>query len=147
MIAPAFAVAATASIAMISSPGPIGLGVFGTGKLVNSPLLDSGTTVPMLGSERAAARRRVAKPRGTTVSAFSRMTSPAVTMVSARLTEADKAQMRSLVMSRTPSCCARLLTCFVILASGLASFTRMAAVRACDCNSGNRLSRHALVAS
>ena len=79
----------------------IGLGLKGTGKLVNSPLLDSGVMVAIVGSDRAVAARRSMNPRGTTVSALSRMTLPALTNRKARLTAPTKPMLVALVRTVT----------------------------------------------
>ncbi len=73
------------------------LGRFGTGKLVNSPLLESGVTVPISGDSRADDDSRAIKPEGMTVSALSRMISPDGISFKARLIVPTKPRLLGLV--------------------------------------------------
>ena len=67
MIRPALTVAAIASIAKTSSLVPIGLASLASGKLVSSPLFESGVTVPIAGSDAAACsqpRDKISRHKG-----------------------------------------------------------------------------------
>src|SRR5271169_41791 len=93
--------AAIASIVSICSREQSGLDVLGIGKLVNSPLFESGVTVTISGDEWAAAASRWIKPGGTTVSEFRRITSPCLTCARARLTLPMNPKLRGLRRTST----------------------------------------------
>ena len=74
----------------------IGAASWGRGKLVNSPLFEKGTTIPMSGAECAIAESRATTPGGRIVSALTSSTSVSRTCESARLTVATKPRLASL---------------------------------------------------
>ena len=123
-----------------SSRDPSGLTLFGIGKLVSSPLFDSGVTVPISGDDRAAVARRLMNPLGTIVSALRRMMSPCVALSNARLTLPTNPRLRALVITSTQGSLSSLVRCFAMRGSGVASSIRIARC-GLDFSSGSRDSR------
>ncbi len=147
MAIPEFAVPASSSSNSSSSGEGRGLERFGTGKLVYSPLFESGVAVPTRGVDRTALRKRCSAYFGTIVSEFSSTTSPAPVSPRARLIAPTKPRLCALVSSRMRSSAANSPSRCLMAGSGEASSTTTMVEPGVQATAVNALSMQARVAA